>query len=161
MTPHFTNHLIQHQRELKKAPVKSVFDENYYPSFSTKRYWCTKKYTLTRNYQNDGSTKYSFSITDSKPYLRTRAKVIRPNLTRKKLWNKFVFEVLKKKNLYYLKKPFEELTLYIAPMSMRFLMNCVHIGERLYILSAIAFYWKSIMYLIGDIKMIQKKSTEI
>jgi len=127
-------------KKIKKAPVKSVFDENYYPGFSTERYWCTKKYTLTRNYQNDGSTKYSFSITDSKPYLRTRAKVIRPNLTRNKLRNKFVFEILKKKNLYYLKKPFEELTLYIAPISMRVLMNCVHTGERLYMREAIEFY---------------------
>jgi len=127
-------------KRLKKAPVKSVFDENYYPGFSTERYWCTKKYTLTRHYQNDGSMKYSFSITDSKPYLRTRAKVIRPNLTRNKLRNKFIFEVLKKKNLYYLKKPFEELTLYIAPISMRVLMNCVHTGERLYMREAIEFY---------------------
>ncbi|HFU75551.1 MAG TPA: hypothetical protein ENK66_04820 [Arcobacter sp.] len=127
-------------KRIKKAPVKSIFDEDHYPGFETDRYWCTKKYILTRKFLQDGSTKYSFNITDSKPYLRTRAKVIRPNLTRNKLRNKFVFEVLKKKNLYYLKKPFEELTLYIAPISMRVLMNCVHTGERLYMREAIEFY---------------------
>lgn len=125
----------------KKVGELSIIEKNdTYLEFSNTTYWCTKKYKVIQKYQKDGSRKSFFSITDSKPYLRKRFIVIRPNLARNNSRNKNLFKVLKKKNLYYLKKPFEELILYIAPISLNVLMRCVHTGERLYIRSAIEFY---------------------
>lgn len=127
------NKLVQ-----KNKPV--LADPNYLEELPDGSHWCTKKYKITRKYLRDGSQRYFFDIVDSRPYVRKRFRLLRPNLTCNKLRNKELFEILKNKNLYYLKKPFEQLILFIAPVSLRVLMNCVYTGERLYMRSAIEFY---------------------
>jgi len=136
----YKSHIPKIKNKLQKK-TKSVFAE---PSYSKElpdgSYWCTKQYKLTRKWQRDGSQRYFFNVVDSRPYVRNKFNLLRPNLTRNKLKNKELFQILKNKNLYYLKKPFEQLILYIAPISLRVLMNCVYTDERLYMRSAIEFY---------------------
>lgn len=133
-----------HMPKIRNRPLRKNKPVPVEPSYSKElpygSYWCTKQYKITRKYQRDGSQRYFFDIVDSRPYVRKRFRLLRPNLTRNKLKNKELFQILKNKNLYYLKKPFEQLILYIAPVSLRVLMNCVYTDERLYMRSAIEFY---------------------
>ncbi len=102
-------------------------------------FYDNKKYILTSEWLKNGSKRYFFNIVDSNPYIRNK---ILPKLQFKPDINKtkIVFDTLKRKNLYYLKKPFEELLKYVHLQSLRIIMITIYSKERLYIRSCLEFY---------------------
>lgn len=135
-------HRKKSKNESNYLKQNNFVDEKYLSHFSDCFFYCTRKFIVTCEVLNNGSKRYFFTIENTKPYLRRRFDVIRQDTALNKAKNKIVFDALKKKNLYYLKKPFLELLKYIAPISLRVLMSTVHTGDRLYIRSSIEFYLK-------------------
>jgi hypothetical protein len=102
-------------------------------------FYDNKKYIITFEWLKNGSKRYFFNIVDTKPYLRNKIRIkhlFKPGINK----NKIVFDTLKRKNLYYLKKPFEELLKYIHLQSLKIIMTIIYSEERLYIRSCLEFY---------------------
>jgi len=122
--------------------IEDIEDNNNIVFSSSDYYYCYKKYLITSEKLKNGSKRYFFNIVDTKPYLK-RQKRLRLSFKATKstkTTNQIVFNILKQKNLYYLKKPFEELLKYIHLMSLKIIMSVIFSKDRLYIRSCLEFY---------------------